>query len=126
MGPLGIADPANTPGARDQMASWVDNTGRFWMFGGSGNGATVGPSWLSDMWMYDPATHQWTWVKGPTSPGQRCRSLRDEGSSGGRNLPGGRVFPLSWADSSGGLWMFGAMGADVTGSHYDLNDLWKF
>jgi hypothetical protein len=42
------------------------------------------------------------------------------------NLPGGRVFPLSWVDGSGGLWMFGGYGADVNGAHYDLNDLWKF
>jgi Galactose oxidase, central domain len=125
-GTLGIADAANTPGARDEMASWVDNAGRFWMFGGFGNGAAVGSNWLSDLWMYDPATHQWTWVKGPTSPGSAAGVYGTKGVAAAGNLPGGRVFPLSWVDGSGGLWMFGGYGADVNGAHYDLNDLWKF
>jgi hypothetical protein len=42
------------------------------------------------------------------------------------NTPGARIGGVSWADSAGGLWLFGGMGYDGAGNVGDLNDLWKF
>ena len=121
-----IAAATNTPGARDEMTTWVDHAGRFWMFGGYGNGATTSAGWINDLWTYDPVTRQWTWVNGSNTPSNAAGVYGTKGVASATNVPGGRVFPLGWVDSTGGLWMFGGYGADVNGSHYDLNDLWKF
>ncbi len=35
-GTKGVPDPANVPGAREFMATWIDDNGDFWLFGGFG------------------------------------------------------------------------------------------
>jgi hypothetical protein len=127
-GALGVAAPSNTPGARGQMGFWTDHSGRFWMFGGSGEGgnASAGGGWLSDLWMFDPATREWTWVNGPSDPSNNGGVYGTQGVSAPGNVPGGRVFPLGWVDGNGSFWLFGGYGADSNGYHFDLNDLWRF
>jgi hypothetical protein len=36
-GNKGVPSLSNIPGGRYGLASWVDNEGSFWIFGGSGN-----------------------------------------------------------------------------------------
>ena len=62
-GALAIADPANTPGARSSATTWFDGTGNAWIFGGRGF-ANAGLGYLSDLWKYNSATNEWTWIKG--------------------------------------------------------------
>lgn len=54
-GTLGIAAAANVPGAREAMASWIDASGKVWLFGGEGYNATGAdpntPEW-NDLWAY--------------------------------------------------------------------------
>ncbi|MCK7490927.1 MAG: kelch motif-containing protein [Comamonadaceae bacterium] len=52
--------PSNIPGARAKSASWVDRSGRFWLFGGIEKAVYTS----NDLWMYDLATFDWTWVAG--------------------------------------------------------------
>ena len=49
-----VPDEANTPGGVDSAFGWVDQSGRFWMYGGHGydsNGAEV---YFNDVWEYQP------------------------------------------------------------------------
>jgi len=48
------------------------------------------------------------------------------GAAASGNVPGARDNAVSWADSSGNLWLFGGLGYDSAGMENDLNDLWKF
>jgi hypothetical protein len=126
-GTLGISAAGNTPGARNQPGFWTDSSGRFWMFGGSGLGdGSNGGGWLSDLWMFDVSTQQWTWVKGPAAGSNAPGIYGTKGVPAAGNVPGGRVFSLGWVDTNDNLWMFGGYGADTQGYHYDLNDLWQF
>jgi Galactose oxidase, central domain len=127
-GTLGIAAAGNTPGGSTEPGFWKDHSGRFWLFGGSGYGAdsSAGGGWLSDLWMFDPDTQQWTWVNGPSDPSNNAAVYGTHGTPAPNNVPGGRVLPVGWVDSNGGFWMFGGYGADSNGYHFDLNDLWKF
>jgi Galactose oxidase, central domain/Kelch motif len=54
-GTLGVAAPANIPGARDSSTTWVDGAGNFWLFGGTAfvNGHTQ-PATINDLWKYVP------------------------------------------------------------------------
>ena len=50
LGTQGVEDSNNTPGALKGMASSVDESGHFWLFGGSLGGSVT----LNDLWKYIP------------------------------------------------------------------------
>jgi VCBS repeat-containing protein len=51
-GTLGVADPANQPGARFTPSTWVTLNGALWIFGGGGVDAFGSSGRLSDLWSY--------------------------------------------------------------------------
>ena len=55
-GTEGTAAPANIPGARAGAVGWVDASGNFWLFGGSGYDSvgTLNGAPLNDLWKYGP------------------------------------------------------------------------
>ncbi len=119
------APETNTPGARLDTASWNDLSGNLWLFGGYGYDSTGSAGYLNDLWKYDPVTGNWTWMKGNSIIGSGG-SYGVQGTEASSNNPGARNGAVSWADTSGNLWLFG-------GSYlYDLftlgffNDLRKF
>jgi N-acetylneuraminic acid mutarotase len=124
-GTLGVASPTNVPGARDIGATWTDNNGNFWLFGGVGADSHQNNGYLDDLWMFNPTTAMWTWEGGNDALGLRG-IYGVEGVASSSNLPGSRSSAASWTDSSGNFWMFGGNGWDENGSCCDLNDLWKF
>ncbi len=63
-GTNGVPDVANVPGARVASISWTDSAGNLWLFGGTGYDSIIAPGNLNDLWRYDPATNQWTWMSG--------------------------------------------------------------
>ena len=62
-GVQGVAAPTNQPPALYHASHWTDLQGRFWIFGG-GDAANMQHCAL---WMYDPGTNLWTWMKGPNT-----------------------------------------------------------
>jgi len=120
-GAKGIPSIVNKPGCRDKSTGWVDNNGDFWVFGGNGKGdgsSTIG--YLNDIWRYNIATNQWTWISGDNT----INSINIYSTSGvfsPNNKPCGRCYSASWVDTSGMVWVFG--GQSDLGF---LNDLWKY
>ena len=122
-GTKGVADANNVPGARDGAVSWTDSSNNLWLFGGNGYDS-VGSATLNDLWKFNPATGQWTWVSGNNMGGEAGR-YGTKGVAGANNVPGGRFGAVSWIDNTGMLWLFGGQGFASTGTG-ELNDLWKF
>jgi N-acetylneuraminic acid mutarotase len=54
-GTLGIPGAGNIPGKRYGGASWSDKGGHLWLFGGWGYPLPDDPSYLNDLWEYQPA-----------------------------------------------------------------------
>jgi hypothetical protein len=133
-GTEGVAATGNVPGSRFYAASWVDGSGNFWLFGGGGNDSVGTHGLLNDLWQFNPATKEWTWVNGSSvirlnPPGDAGQPgiYGAQGTPASSNVPGSRYqSPVSWIDSSGNLWLFGGVGFDSTGTNSWLNDLWKF
>ena len=123
-GQKGVADPANVPGGRESAASWTDLLGRLWLFGGSADPPHQGL--YNDLWMYDPATREWTWLSGNVIV-NRASSYGVMGIADPSNVPGARVDAATWTDTSGNLWLFGGFGygilRDTAG---ELSDLWRY
>ncbi len=123
-GTQGTTSSSNLPGAREGAATWTDNSGNLWMFGGNGN-CSSGYGKLNDLWKLNPSTHQWTWVNGQDAVNQNA-VYGTKGVANAANLPGSRSYAVTWTDNSGNLWMFGGWGYDGSGNVNDLNDLWKY
>jgi len=125
-GIMKVPSASNCPGARYQAVSWTDTSGVFWLFGGYGyDSAGVSEGYLNDLWSYEPALGQWTWIAGSEMAGQAGAygAIQVPALS---NTPGGREYAASWTDSTGALWLFGGYGCDSAGTVHRLNDLWKF
>jgi Galactose oxidase, central domain/Kelch motif len=154
-GTQGTAASTNMPGGRQEAAGWADANGNLWLFGGEGEdsvGTTNGI--LNDLWMYNIASKQWTWVTGNTTADQTgtypaqtvtgpvstttaagtCglavgdATLSCQAVSTTGALPGSRWGASGWIDANGNLWLFGGWGLDSTGTNGNgaLNDLWVY
>jgi N-acetylneuraminic acid mutarotase len=124
-GTMGVSSPANDPGSRHGAASWTDNSGNLWQFGGEGYASTSTFGWLNDLWKYDPVSNQWTWIKGPNVINTNG-VYGTIGVSSPTNNPGAREFSSWWKDNAGNFWLFGGDGWDAAGAFGRLNDLWKY
>ncbi|MCC2624580.1 MAG: hypothetical protein K0R14_453 [Burkholderiales bacterium] len=122
-GTKGVADSLNTPGARLGAVSWVDMSGNLWLFGGADDITT--DNVFNDLWMYNIANNQWTWVAGAnTLNNYGIYGL--QGVSSTLNSPGGRLDSVGFSDNNGNLWLFGGAGLDASNTRGDLNDLWQY
>ena len=121
----GAADPSNVPGARSGAVSQLDPYGKLWLFGGNGVDSGGNSGYLNDVWKYDPATLEWTWVSGGNTVNQ-AGAYGTQGRPDPSNVPGARGYAVTWLDYSGKLWLFGGNGYDSGGALGALNDLWTY
>ena len=119
----GTANAGNVPGARASLVSWIDSSGKLWLFGGWGYDSAGNVGLLNDLWKFDGAN--WTWVSGSDTYNQASSAVALGDHTAG-NIPGARQYSISWIDSKGNLWLFGGVGYDFAGNVNLLNDLWKF
>lgn len=110
-GTKGVAAPGNIPCARADASTWVDASGKLWLFGG-----TVDNAILNDLWVYSPQAGQWTWISGSSSRGASS-VYGTQGVESAASVPGARVGAASWIDAAGKLWLFGGSGT---------NEMWRF
>jgi N-acetylneuraminic acid mutarotase len=129
-GTLGVAAAGNIPGGRSGAATWTDENGNFWLFGGNGYDASDAKGILNDLWEFDPSTGLWAWVGGnstlPPNAHGWAGIYGTLGTAAAGNLPGSRTGATAWSDQKGYLWLFGGNGFDEKGNGTDLNDLWRF
>jgi hypothetical protein len=121
-GTQGIPAVGNVPGGREGASVWTSG-GRFWLFGGYGVDAVSNLGALNDLWEYDPATNEWTWISGSSMllAGNVAPGVYGTlGTPAPGNVPPGRSQAASWTDISGNLWLFSGS------SNGFLNDLWEF
>ena len=122
-GIMGVAAATNSPGSRMGACTWKDKQGNFWLFGGNGFSESSS-GLLNDLWKYNPASGQWTWMGGDNS-------TNTTGQYGILGLPifqypGARENAVSWTDEQGNFWMFGGSGFAANSEIGFLNDLWKY
>ncbi|UWZ84835.1 Kelch repeat-containing protein [Occallatibacter riparius] len=124
-GTQGVPSAAHVPDIRAGAISWTDRSGSFWLFGG-GNYSTLGlaNTHNNDLWKYDPATNQWTWMSGSNTNAPGVYGV--QGVAAADNAPGSRESGAAWTDVDGNLWLYGGRGFDAQGFIGTLDDLWKF
>jgi hypothetical protein len=123
-GVKGVPDPANYPASRSETAaSWTDNSGGLWLFGGNSYPLS-GMSSYNDLWRYHISTNTWTWMTGSSGVNQpSVYGLK--GVENGTNVPGARWPYAKWKDKNGNFWFWG--GARWWNTQQQLQgDLWRF
>jgi len=126
-----VASSSNVPGGRMSAASWIDSSGKLWLFGGYGYDSTLssaGGVTLNDLWEFDPSTNEWMWING-SNIGNQPGTYGTKGTPAPGSVPGGRYNSSSWMDSSGNFWIFAGWGYDnipVQAGSTILNDLWRY
>jgi N-acetylneuraminic acid mutarotase len=137
-GTLGQAAASNVPGGRNGSVGSVDSQGNLWLFAGA-NDASSMINFLNDLWKFNPATNQWTWIAGSNTVVCGAKDgngncvvdghngvYGTQGNPASTNMPGSRNSEVSWTGKSGNLWLFGGNGFDASTSLDILNDLWEF
>src|SRR6185503_10337409 len=119
-GTKGVPAAGNYPGGRQGSASWVDDSGNLWLFGGTGYDAFGSRNELNDLWKFNGS--QWAWIAGSNVVGQ-AGVYGTKGVAAAANTPGARQIPAAARDVAGNFWLFG--GETSSQSRY-WNDLWKF
>lgn len=119
----GVSSPTNYPPPMYEPCEWTDLNGNFWLYGGLKSGCG-GFCVYNDLWKYDPATNQWTWMKGTGIPNS-IGNFGIQGVASMNNQPPALSWGVkSWVDLNGNLWMFGGSDYNVAPTFY--NDLWKY
>jgi hypothetical protein len=154
-GTQGTAASTNMPGGRQEAVGWADANGNLWLFGGEGEDSVgTANGILNDLWMYNIASNEWTWVAGSNKANQTgvyanqtvvgpVNTTTEAGTCGlavgdgplscsavseTGTYPGSRWGAAAWIDENGNLWLFGGWGLDSTGTNGNgaLNDLWVY
>ncbi len=55
-GSLATPVPGDVPGGRSAMSSWIDSSGKLWLFGGHGYDSAGTLGYLNDLWQYAPSS----------------------------------------------------------------------
>ncbi len=117
----GIANSTNVPPGIYAGVYWTDLNGNFWIFGG------VRGQLLNDLWKYEVASNQWTWIKGSGGIVDQPGTYGTMGVPSIINNPGARGYgAVSWTDDNDNLWLYSGYGFDKYGNVGPLNDLWRY
>lgn len=122
-GTKGTASTSNIPGGRQCRAA-VDDDGNAFFFGGYGY-ASSGGGYLNDLWKYNFADDEWTWLSGSNLAGV-TPNHGTLGTSTSTTVPGGRYGVGVLCDEVGDIWIYGGRGFDSDSRISFLNDLWHF
>lgn len=136
-GTQGVPSTSNRIGSRRHGTTlWSREDGTVWLFGGYGFDSN--PSMVempqNDLWRFQPATNEWTWMAG-SSLGNFTTNMNGwrgtygtQGVEAAANTPGSRVHAASWVDAHGQLWLMGGTGLDEVEPQSTglLNDVWRF
>lgn len=121
-GTQGVTDPANKPGTMTGCISWTYNN-KFYVFSGNGF-ASVTFGMLNAVWEYDPATGNWTWLKG-SNVHNPYGVYGVKGLEAPTITPGGRNNGAAWF-YNGALYTYGGSGNNAVSNNVTLDDLWSY
>ncbi len=123
-GTQGSGSTSNAPGCRYGGGMIADNNGNLWLFGGYGFSSNNSYVYMNDLWKYNIASGQWTWVKGQSTGGNANATYGTTGVANSANIPSARHWNQLCKDPSGNIWLYGGWGF-VSGSLGRLGDIWK-
>ncbi len=126
-GTLGQPAATNVPGGRSGAVAWIDGAGVLHLFAGNGYGAgsvSTAEGNLNDLWTFDPASGEWTWVGGSDTVNQPG-SYGTLGVAAPGNWPGARSNGAYFVQN-GTVWVYGGEGTPGSSGTVKLDDVWSY
>jgi len=119
-GTLGNPSPSNLPPGRSYGSlCWVDSAGHLYLYGGA-----YLADLYSDLWRYNIATNEWTWIAGYNTPNV-SPNHGVKGVASALNQPGSRGESNSAWVVKNKLFFFGGLTSGPLINNL-MNDLWSF
>jgi subtilisin-like proprotein convertase family protein len=109
-GTINVSSAANYPGAKAFANGWEYNN-ELYLFGGG----------RSDLWKYNIASNQWTWIKGSSTVAEPV-NYGTLNVSAANNTPGSRGGTAQWDDGNGNFYLFGG----ALSTNVFCSDVWKY
>lgn len=104
------------PGSKQGSVGWTSPAGLLYLFGGSGYASGASSGLTNDLWKYDPATNNWTYINGNTTINPISV-----------NTPGGVTEAVAFYDGvSNKAYVTGGVGRTWNSTAGRLNDMWSF
>jgi N-acetylneuraminic acid mutarotase len=119
-GTTGVEDSQNTPGGRFNYSNWTYNNK---LYLHAGEGQVSDP--FGDLWMYNPTTNNWAFLKGFQHAGPFGTIYGTKGVEAAPNQPGRRTSCASWTYNNK-LYLYGGVGSDVNSNSGYLSDIWEY
>ena len=124
-GTQGIASATTMPGCRRAGATWRDDCGNLWLFGGEGNATVNNAGMLNDLFKYNTTSNEFTWIKGSNQTNVSS-VYGTQGIEAATNTPSSRTYNTWWKDLSGDFWLMGGEEYDTLLFSSDhISDLWR-
>jgi hypothetical protein len=123
-GTQGQSNAAVTPGGRSAAMCWKSSSTSLWLSCGNGVWSGFGNCTWGDLWVFNTATNNWTWVKGSSTP-FTSPSYGVQGAGSATTDPGARNFTAYWTDNNGDFWFFGGESM-LSANAGDNSDLWRY
>ncbi len=108
---------SNVPSARYECASWMDQEGNLWIFGGQDHTNYF----KADMWCYNITSNSWAIMSGSIIADD-SGYFSPQGVYHVLNFPPARATCASWTAEDGGFYLFGGQ---LPSSNL-ASDVWKF
>ena len=128
-GTLDVPGIENIPWSLINPASWTDNNGNLWLFGGIGEDTTSTGYYLNDMLEFYPSLDEWAWTSANSisGGGSGIGIYGTMGDFSPANIPSERYEAATWTDGNGNFWLLGGTGVENADLELGwLNDLWEF
>jgi N-acetylneuraminic acid mutarotase len=122
-GTVGVANTSNMPGARIG-ASFVSLNNKLYLFGGLGIDSFGVLGYLNDLWVFDPTTNNWTWLKGDKA-GYQGGNFGTINVANSSNKPNSSTSHISWA-ANNKLYIFGGYNYNPINELALGNTLWEY
>lgn len=119
-GTKGVSAPGNHPGSRIGTVSVTDANNNLWLFGGM----YFSGGELNDLWKYDIALGEWTWISGSNVTAQQG-IYGTKGVAAATNKPGSRRYSLGWIKNNA-IYVHGGYGYHSSALNGYMNDMWKY
>lgn len=119
-GTLGQASPTTTPGGRNDCTPWRSDDALF-LYGGVGFDSASTSGQLADLWRFDVASGEWTWVAGSNTVSAPA-VYGTRGVPSINNTPGSRDSMLVFPVTTTITWFYG--GNSIPSTRHA--DLWRY
>ncbi len=121
----GVPSVTNNPGYRGWgCASWTDANGDLWLFGGGGKDTLGNFGVMNDLWRYNIASNEWTWISGPSLANDSLGHYGTYQVPDVENIPPARSECTATWVYNNHLYLFGGCSAKTEIGA--LNDVWSY